>query len=200
MSASDYLNRRGLVAAAIACSACLALLLATAASAQQRSQRADVAPAPQRPTAAISAYLKIPDIAGETRTQERDGEIELVSWSWGGAAAAPFVPGGAVVSSAVTGLGQMRSAAPPNDGPGALVIVKGVDAASPPLRAASRRGQRIPEVTLSLPSGNAGPDYHTVTLRDATITSVNVSGTGASATEEVTITYEAVLRPATRAR
>ena len=43
---------------------------------------------------AVDAFLKLDGIDGESQDKEHKGEIDILSWSWGGASTASFNLGG----------------------------------------------------------------------------------------------------------
>jgi type VI secretion system secreted protein Hcp len=121
--------------------------------------------------AALDAYLKIDGIKGESADAQHKGEIDVLSWSWGGVVNAS---GRTVVNS--------------------LVVTKLMDASSPKLTAAAAGGSAIKsqEVILTARRDLKDPvELFKLDLKDARVVSVKVSGSHGESkpTEEITFAF-----------
>ena len=111
---------------------------------------------------ATEIFAKIGDIKGESLDNKHKDEIDVLSFAWGVANAGPASTGGG-------GVGKATFAD--------LLIVHGIDNATPALLLACATGRHINEATIS--HRKAGPnqqDYLIVKLSDVTITSVSQTG------------------------
>ena len=113
---------------------------------------------------AVSGYMKIEEIPGESGRKDHEGEISIASLSWG--ATRPMVNTPGVGRS--TGMANVTS----------LMVSKYYDKSSPYLAQAVLIATAFPEivVTLRKDSGETHLDYLTVTLSDCMIESYNFSG------------------------
>lgn len=110
-------------------------------------------------------FLKIDGIEGESRDEQHKGEIELDSWSFGGATSgAPQKGGGASAGKFTIQDFQFTAR---------------ISKASPMLFLACASGRRISKATLTgRKRGDGRPvDYLTITLTDAVLSSYQQSGT-----------------------
>ncbi len=107
-------------------------------------------------------HIKFDGIEGESTHQDHKGEIDVLTWNWGVEAGAAAGGGsGAAVSKPVAS---------------ALRSVHNYDKASPLLARASARGNVIKQVVLTAgKSGEGQKDFLKVTLKDVSVTSVQVS-------------------------
>lgn len=130
----------------------------------------------------LTGYLHIPDIPGESKTADHEGEIDIHDIHWQFAREA----------AAITGRGRSRARSEVSP----LVVSKLTDAASPYLILANLQGKAIPEITLSLrkDSGDAHLDYLVITLTNCMITGVELGTlhSDGTITEEVAITSEQI--------
>ena len=102
-------------------------------------------------------YLKIDDIAGESKRADHEDEIDVHGVSWQIKQR----------SSAAIGSGRTQSRAEI----GAVYMLKFADAASPYLALAAMRGTSIPEATLMFrkDSGEAHLDYLKITMTNCIV-------------------------------
>lgn len=113
---------------------------------------------------AITGYLLIDDIPGESQRADHEDEIDIVGVEWKIAQAA----------SAQIGKGRSRSRAQV----GAVKLTKTKDAASAYLALACMQGKSFPSMTLAVrkDSGDAHLDYLIITMEHATISSFRMAG------------------------
>jgi type VI secretion system secreted protein Hcp len=114
---------------------------------------------------AVDAFLKIGDLKGESVAKGFEGQIELLSWSWG------------MSQSGTTHRGTGGGAGKVNVQD--LSIAKYVDTSSPNLVLACCNGKHFPEAVLTLRKAGEKPlDYLIIKMTDVIITSVSSSGSG----------------------
>ncbi len=123
------------------------------------------------PASALDTYLKIDGIKGESTDAQHKGEIDVLSWSWGGVMNAS---GRTVVNS--------------------LVVTKLLDVSSPKLTALTTGGAGLKsqEVILSARRDLKDPvELFKLDLKDARVVSIKVSGGHGDAkpTEEITFAF-----------
>jgi type VI secretion system secreted protein Hcp len=113
---------------------------------------------------AVSGYMKIEEIPGESGRKDHEGEIIISSLQW--AANRPVVNTPGVGRS--TGMASVSS----------LVVTKYYDKSSPYLAQAVLEATSFPEikVTLRKDSGETHLDYLTLTLSDCMVESYTFSG------------------------
>jgi type VI secretion system secreted protein Hcp len=113
---------------------------------------------------AVSGYMKIEEIPGESGRKDHEGEITISSLQW--AATRPMVNTPGVGRS--SGMASVSS----------LVVSKFYDKSSPYLAQAVLLATAFPEivVTLRKDSGETHLDYLTITLTDCMVESYNFSG------------------------
>lgn len=116
----------------------------------------------------MNGYLKIGDIAGESRRVQHEDEIDVhdVLWSMKNS------------GSSRSGKGRSRSRAKVSP----LVVRKFTDAASPYLALACMQGKSIPEVVLAVEKGGgdggAHLDYLVITMTNVRFSKFEVLGVG----------------------
>ncbi|MDG1011212.1 MAG: type VI secretion system tube protein Hcp [Luminiphilus sp.] len=115
---------------------------------------------------AVDAFLKLDGIDGESQDKEHKGEIDILSWAWGGASTGSFNLGG----------GGASGKASFTD----IQLVKYYDKASPNLMAKLADGTHIKEATLVArkAGGSSAIEFLKIKLTDVIITSVNFGGSG----------------------
>lgn len=112
---------------------------------------------------ATDIFAKIGDIKGESLDIKHKDEIEVHSFSWGVANSGS--PGSG--SGSGTGRATFQD----------LVIVHGIDNASPALLKACATGRRLPTATITHRKAGAGQqEFLIIKLTDVTIASVTHSG------------------------
>ncbi len=135
---------------------------------------------------ALTGYLKIPDIPGESQASGHEEEIDIHDISW-----TIFRP---VVGD--TGSTRSRGDVVLED----LVVAKAVDKSTPKLMEACADGKEFPEIIISLrkDSGEAHLDYLKITLTNVRVTSYDIDGSDQSGVplsstsfiyEELKVTY-----------
>jgi type VI secretion system secreted protein Hcp len=112
---------------------------------------------------AFTGYLKVPDIDGESKRADHEGEIDVYGVHWQVAQS----------SSASTGSGRTRGRAHVSD----FTCMKWYDASSPYIALACMQGKAFDEIVFMArkDSGDAHLDYLTVTMTNCIITSYAMS-------------------------
>lgn len=101
-------------------------------------------------------------IKGESQDREHKDEIDIVSWSWG-------------MSAPTSVAGQRKARAAIHQ----LFIRKRIDSASTALMAAAANNEKLKTAVLTARRAGGGQiDFLRVTLRNAYLTSIEVSGEG----------------------
>ena len=113
---------------------------------------------------AVDAFLKLDGIDGESTDSAHQGEIDVLSWTWGGSATASFGIGG----------GGASGKASFDD----ILVTKYYDKASPNLMRKLADGTHISEATLcARKAGGSSPiEFLKIKLKDVIITSVAFGG------------------------
>lgn len=121
--------------------------------------------------AAMTGYLKIPDIDGESASRYDGGQFEIESFSWGATASGAARPAG--------------------KGPGVVVVrLDGRSSAPAPLRALYDGGKKIPSMTLTTTENGKTVEYK---LERCFIKSWSTSGDADDRpTEEVAFYYNKI--------
>ena len=114
----------------------------------------------------LTAYMKIPDIAGESQRTDHEEEIDVHDIQW--------IIEQATVAQVGRGRSQSRAQVD------ALKFKKYYDASSPYLALACMQAKSFDEIVLMVrkDSGEAHLDYLTITMTNAIISSYHVLGTG----------------------
>lgn len=113
---------------------------------------------------ASDIFAKLGDIKGESLDAKHQGEIEVLSFSWGVSNVAPVGVG----SGGGAGKAKFQD----------LVIVHRIDKASPLLMQACATGKHLNEATIThRKAGKGQQEYLIVKLNDVLITAVTHSGT-----------------------
>ena len=115
---------------------------------------------------AVDAFLKLDGIDGESTDSAHQGEIDVLSWSWGASATGSFGMGGGGAS------GKASFAD--------MSIAKLYDKASPNLMKKLADGTHISEATLFArkAGGSSAIEFLKIKLKDVIITSVSLGGSG----------------------
>jgi len=113
---------------------------------------------------AIDCFLKIDGIQGESTDAKHQGEITVLSWSWGETQAM------ATAASGETGKVSMQD----------FHFSKAVDAASPKLMLACASDQQIKDAVLSCRKTGGSADFLTITLTEVAISSYQISDNAAA--------------------
>ncbi len=130
---------------------------------------------------AVSAYLKIDGVEGESLTKGKEKQIEVLSFSWGASQHITLASGG----------GKSGGKASASD----LSIMKKVDKASPKLYLACCQGKAYPTATITCDKamGESGQqDFYKVILTNAFVSSIQWSGSSDVPMESVSFTAEKV--------
>lgn len=130
--------------------------------------------------ATAQGYLKVPDIPGESRAAQHEGEISIMGVSWG------------VEAAAASQVGTARARARSTVGP--IIVKKQVDASSPYLFQSAAQGKSFREITVTMEkdSGEAHLDYLVITMTNARITSVETYVADGESKEKVSFAYESI--------
>lgn len=130
----------------------------------------------------MTGYMKLPDIAGESRRDGHEEEIDIMSIDWNMAQA----------SNMQIGSGRTSSRATVNP----IGITKIYDASSPYLALACMQGKSFDEVVISFrqDSGDAHLDYLIITLTNVVISSYSLNGTamGEEINDAISLSFETV--------
>lgn len=112
---------------------------------------------------AFTGYLKIPDIAGESKRAEHEDEIDVFGVKWSIEQK----------SSAAVGSGRTRGRATVHD----FEVFKWYDAASPYLALSCMQGKSFDEIVFMArkDSGDVHLDYLTVTLTNCVVTGYDMA-------------------------
>lgn len=125
---------------------------------------------------AISNFLKLDGIDGESTDRSHRNEIELLSWSWGVTNETPASGGGG------SGVGRAT--------PQALLFVHRYDKASPLLAKLAANGRHIRTAVLSARRSGAGQrDFLVITLKELNVTAVQMSDNGDGPLEQVALRF-----------
>ncbi|HTZ74020.1 MAG TPA: type VI secretion system tube protein Hcp [Candidatus Aquilonibacter sp.] len=130
---------------------------------------------------AVSAYLKIDGLDGESLTKGKEKQIEVLSFSFGASQHITLASGG----------GKSGGKATATD----LSIMKKVDKASPKLFSACCMGTGFPTATITCDKamGSSGQqDFYKLILTNAFVSSIQWSGSSDVPMESVSFTAEKV--------
>lgn len=134
----------------------------------------------QAADANVTAYLKIPDIPGESQRADHEDEIDIHGLSW------------KVEAPATTGSGRTLS----QSVVGPIFLKKYVDASSPYIALSTLNARNFESAVLAVrkDSGDAHLDYLVITLGNARIVSYEMeTKEGSSLIEEtIGITFESI--------
>lgn len=133
--------------------------------------------------AAITGFLKIPDIPGESQRADHEDEIDIHGFHW-----EVLRP-----ASALEGSGRTTSRAEFK----AISFSKYYDASSPYLFLACANGKNFDEIvfTVRKDSGDAHLDYLTITMTNCVVTSYRAVADGETTTvprEQVSLNFERI--------
>lgn len=112
----------------------------------------------------IAGVLDVPDIKGESKVKDHEGEIDIHGLRWG------------IVTQQADASGRRRMRANVRD----LTVLKSYDRSSPLLTLATLRGQAFDEIVLTVrkDSGDAHLDYLKITLTNCILTDYQVENGG----------------------
>jgi type VI secretion system secreted protein Hcp len=124
---------------------------------------------------AVDVFLKVGDVKGESKDSKHEGEIDVLSWSWG-------------VSQSGSPMGGGHGAGKANFSD--LSFMHALDKASPVLMKACAMGDHFPTATLvSRKAGKGQQDYLIVKMKEVFITSVQPSGSSEHPMESVSMSF-----------
>jgi type VI secretion system secreted protein Hcp len=123
-------------------------------------------------------FLKIQGITGEASAPGHEGDMAIVSWSWGMQASTPYTAGTS------GGQASMRS----------LDVVKLVDRASPTLLQYLDMHKLVSKATLTVrKSGSSAPvEYLVMDMTKVRIVMINHGTQDAEVTEHVSLSFETI--------
>ena len=122
-------------------------------------------------------FLKVAGVTGEAGDADHQGQIDVMSWSWGMQASV----------SAATGLPQGKGAM------SELHVVKRVDQSSPTLMSLLRNHAKIKDACLSVRKAGEKPlEYFKIELETVRVTSLQTASEGEELIERVTLGYQKV--------
>lgn len=128
---------------------------------------------------AVDYFLKIKDIEGESEKDKKEGEIDILSWSWGASHSGTYH---------LTGKGAASGKASMTD----VTVTKFVDSATPYLLQSCCTGNEIDEAVLTARkaagSGEDSIDFLVLTMKPVMITSVSTGGNDGDVIPVETIT------------
>jgi type VI secretion system secreted protein Hcp len=128
---------------------------------------------------AVDYYLKIDGIEGEATNTNHKGEIQLLSYSWGGTQTS------SVGISSGSGAGKVDLAH--------LAVMKHLDKASVKLFKAMCAGTHIANAVLTaIKAGSDNKPFLTVTLGELFVTSLQLSGSSELPSESVSFSYNQI--------
>ena len=121
----------------------------------------------------LTAYMKIPDIAGESQRADHEEEIDIHDIQW------------VIEQASVAQVGRGRSQSRARVD--ALKWRKYFDASSPYLALACMQAKSFDEIVIMVrkDSGEAHLDYLTITMSNVIISSYHVLGAGSEATHQM---------------
>ena len=130
---------------------------------------------------AVNAYLFVDGVTGPSGS--KTGAIDILSFSWGVSQTSTY-GAGASGKEAKAGRADFSN----------LTIMKVLDATSPLLFDHCATGNILKEVHIlyDKPVGDKQDDYFRIWIKDALITSVQLSGSSENPTESVSFAYQGV--------
>lgn len=130
---------------------------------------------------AVNAYLSVKGVDGPSTSKPK--HIDILSFSWGVSQTAVYGPG-ASGKEAKAGRADFSN----------LTIMKVLDATSPLLADHCASGDILDEVYIvyDKPVGDKQEDYFRIFLKDALITSIQLSGSNENPTESVSFAFQSV--------
>lgn len=130
---------------------------------------------------AVNAYLSVKGVDGPSTSKPK--HIDILSFSWGVSQTAVYGPG-ASGKEAKAGRADFSN----------LTIMKVLDATSPLLADHCASGDILDEVYIvyDKPVGDKQEDYFRIYLKDALITSIQLSGSNENPTESVSFAFQSV--------
>jgi type VI secretion system secreted protein Hcp len=128
---------------------------------------------------AVDVFLKMTDIKGESKDSAHEGEIDVLSWSWGLAQTGTAAHGGGA------GAGKVQFSD--------LNFMHALDKASPVLMLKCATGDHIKEAVLTArKAGKGQQDYLIIKMKEVFITSIQPSGSSEHPMESVSMQFSHV--------
>jgi len=125
---------------------------------------------------AVDVFLKVDDVKGESKDSKHEGEIDVLSWSWGVAQTGNVSVGGG------GGAGKANFSD--------LNFMHALDKASPVLMKACAMGDHFKMATLvSRKAGKGQQDYLIIKMKEVFVTSVQPSGSSEHPMESVSMQF-----------
>jgi type VI secretion system secreted protein Hcp len=127
---------------------------------------------------AVDILLKIEGVDGESKIQDHEDEIDVLSWSWG------MTQSGSMHAGGGGGSGKVNV----QD----VSLTKYVDKATPNLMRACCNGKHLDSATLTVRKAGANAlDYMKIKMSPVLVTSVDTGGSGGEdrLTESVTLNF-----------
>jgi len=125
-------------------------------------------------------FLKVQGATGEVADQGHQGEIEVVSWSWG-MDAPTTMTGGQTMGRAAISVSELQ-------------VIKRVDKSSPTLMNFLRSRKLVPSVLLVVRKAGATPfEYFKIQLTDVRITGLRAESQGSELLEHLRLAFAKVL-------
>jgi type VI secretion system secreted protein Hcp len=146
---------------------------------------------------ASRAYVLIAGIPGEARDEAHEGEIDILSWSWGmsqsgvGTSESSSSPTGGTTDPTAGAVAVEGDTATVSD----FTVTKYLDKASPKLYQALSTGEEIAEIRLTVQAqGAKKTEYLVITMTKVLVTSANSGGGGDGdrPTESVSLNFEKI--------
>lgn len=126
---------------------------------------------------ADSVFLKLGEIKGDSAAARHEGEIEVLSWSWGASQPAAAGP-------RTTGLSAGRVSITD------VTLMKVLDSATPKLFELVTRGTRVPRAVLTVSKqGGDQFEYFRITLEEVKVSSLQLSAASERPSESVGLSF-----------
>lgn len=127
-------------------------------------------------SAEAAGYLKFEGIDGESKDKDHKDWIDVLSIDWGASKPSATAPGERLMQ--------------PKMGAGSVTVTKRLDNASPALARRKKFNRKTGKVILHAPNPRGG--FLKYELKNVMITSVSTAGTGAAATETISLNYQEI--------
>ena len=128
------------------------------------------------PARGDSVSLKLGEIKGESTAARHEGEIDILSWSWGASNPRAIAPR--------TGMSAGRVSITD------LTLMKVADSATPKLFELVATGAHVPKAVLTVRKGGGDQfEYVRITLEDVIVSALQLSGAGERPSESVSLSF-----------
>ena len=118
---------------------------------------------------AVDMFLEIKEVPGESMKKGHEGQIDIVSFSFGAVQHGSFARGGAGGKLHIAGIDRADYSQ--------FDLIRGVDKSSPKLFQACAAGTHFPKATIFVRKAGDKPlEYYKVELKDLIVSSVQNSG------------------------